>query len=80
MLKVTVMRLTIIFVSLAASHVHFLEEKKKVFLHLTGKTYVKLWKLQKDANVLTVVGKTFDDLVLRSPKNILLEVCIFCFP
>ncbi|KAL3511787.1 hypothetical protein ACH5RR_024504 [Cinchona calisaya] len=36
----------------------------------------------KDTNILTVVGKTFDDLVLRSPKNILLEVytpwCINC--
>ncbi|XP_071901507.1 protein disulfide isomerase-like 1-6 [Coffea arabica] len=36
----------------------------------------------KDASILTVVGKTFDDLVLRSPKNILLEVhtpwCITC--
>lgn len=35
-----------------------------------------------DASILTVVGKTFDDLVLRSPKNILLEVhtpwCITC--
>lgn len=36
----------------------------------------------KDASILTVVGKTFDDLVLQSPKNILLEVhtpwCITC--
>ncbi|KAL3528739.1 hypothetical protein ACH5RR_008061 [Cinchona calisaya] len=36
----------------------------------------------KDANVLTVVGKTFNDLVLRSSTNILLEVhtpwCITC--
>ncbi|CAA0837260.1 Protein disulfide isomerase-like 1-6 [Striga hermonthica] len=36
----------------------------------------------KNASILTVVGKTFDDLVLNSPKNILLEVhtpwCITC--
>lgn len=33
-----------------------------------------LSNLQKDASILTVVGKTFDDLVLGTPKNILLEV------
>ncbi|KAL0354673.1 UNVERIFIED_CONTAM: protein disulfide isomerase-like 1-6 [Sesamum radiatum] len=36
----------------------------------------------KNASVLTVVGKTFDDVVLRSPANIVLEVhtpwCITC--
>nr|GEV78049.1 protein disulfide isomerase-like 1-6 [Tanacetum cinerariifolium] len=36
----------------------------------------------KDADILTVVGKTFDDLVLSSSKNILLEVhtpwCLNC--
>ncbi|XP_022848417.1 protein disulfide isomerase-like 1-6 [Olea europaea var. sylvestris] len=36
----------------------------------------------KNATILTVVGKTFDELVLHSPKNILLEVhipwCINC--
>ncbi|XP_052176535.1 protein disulfide isomerase-like 1-6 [Diospyros lotus] len=36
----------------------------------------------KDASVQTIVGKTFDDSVLNSPKNILLEVhtpwCINC--
>ncbi|GER44175.1 protein disulfide isomerase [Striga asiatica] len=36
----------------------------------------------KNASILTLVGKTFDDLVLNSPKNILLEVhtpwCITC--
>lgn len=31
-------------------------------------------KMQKNATILTVVGKTFDELVLNSPKNILLEV------
>ncbi|XP_019194162.1 PREDICTED: protein disulfide isomerase-like 1-6 isoform X1 [Ipomoea nil] len=36
----------------------------------------------KDASILAVVGKTFDDLILNSQKNILLEVhtpwCITC--
>ncbi|KAL2539234.1 Protein disulfide isomerase-like 1-6 [Abeliophyllum distichum] len=36
----------------------------------------------KNASILTVVGKTFDELVLHSPKNVLLEVhtpwCINC--
>ncbi|XP_021298607.1 protein disulfide isomerase-like 1-6 [Herrania umbratica] len=36
----------------------------------------------RNASVLAVVGKTFDDLVLNSPKNVLLEVytpwCINC--
>ncbi|PWA57545.1 PDI-like 1-5 [Artemisia annua] len=36
----------------------------------------------KDADILTVVGKTFDDLVLSSSKNILLEIhtpwCLNC--
>lgn len=36
----------------------------------------------KNASVINVVGKTFDDLVLSSPKNVLLEVhtpwCIAC--
>ncbi|KAL8458270.1 hypothetical protein ACS0TY_035952 [Phlomoides rotata] len=36
----------------------------------------------KNASILTVVGKTFDDLVLNSPANIVLEVhtpwCITC--
>lgn len=36
----------------------------------------------KDASILTVVGQTFDDLVLGNPKNVLLEVhtpwCITC--
>ncbi|KAK4395247.1 protein disulfide isomerase-like 1-6 [Sesamum angolense] len=36
----------------------------------------------KNASVLTVVGKTFDDVVLKSPANIVLEVhtpwCITC--
>ncbi|XP_051135093.1 protein disulfide isomerase-like 1-6 [Andrographis paniculata] len=36
----------------------------------------------KNASILTVVGKTFDDIILRSSKNILLEVhtpwCITC--
>lgn len=38
-------------------------------------------KLQTDANVKIIVGKTFDDLVLGSPENVLLEVCIssFCY-
>ncbi|PSS17924.1 Protein disulfide isomerase-like [Actinidia chinensis var. chinensis] len=36
----------------------------------------------KEASIQTIVGKTFDDLILSSPKNILLEVhtpwCINC--
>ncbi|KAK4479617.1 hypothetical protein RD792_015143 [Penstemon davidsonii] len=36
----------------------------------------------KNASILTVVGKTFDDVILSSPKNIILEVhapwCITC--
>ncbi|GKV16260.1 hypothetical protein SLEP1_g26928 [Rubroshorea leprosula] len=36
----------------------------------------------ENASVLTIVGKTFDDLVLNSPKNVLLEVytpwCVNC--
>lgn len=27
-------------------------------------------------SILTVVGKTFDELILNSPENILLEVCL----
>uniref|UniRef100_A0A2P2MKQ9 protein disulfide-isomerase n=1 Tax=Rhizophora mucronata TaxID=61149 RepID=A0A2P2MKQ9_RHIMU len=30
----------------------------------------------KDALVLAIVGKTFDELVLRNPMNVLLEVCM----
>lgn len=36
-----------------------------------------MFNLQKDASILAVVGKTFDDLILNSHKNILLEVCGF---
>ncbi|KAI3786069.1 hypothetical protein L1987_45196 [Smallanthus sonchifolius] len=36
----------------------------------------------KDADILTIVGKTFDELVLRSSKNIILEIhtpwCLNC--
>lgn len=31
--------------------------------------------MQKNASVLTVVGRAFDELVLNSPANIVLEVC-----
>lgn len=36
----------------------------------------------KNMSILTVVGKTFDELILNSPENILLEIytpwCITC--
>lgn len=30
--------------------------------------------MQTNASIHVVVGRTFEDLVLRSPKNVLLEV------
>lgn len=36
-----------------------------------------LWKLQTDATIQVIVGKTFEDLVLNSPKNVLLEVWFY---
>ncbi|EYU21458.1 hypothetical protein ABFS82_09G110500 [Erythranthe guttata] len=53
-------------------------------LHGTLTPYYKSQPIpdNKNASILTVVGKTFDDLVLSSPTNILLEVhtpwCITC--
>lgn len=53
-------------------------------LHGTVPTYFKSQAVpdNENATVLTVVGKTFDELVLRSSRNILLEVhtpwCMSC--
>ncbi|PSS07434.1 Protein disulfide isomerase-like [Actinidia chinensis var. chinensis] len=56
-------------------------------LGLLHGTLVPFYKSQpipdnKEASIKTIVGKTFDDLILSSPKNILLEVhtpwCINC--
>ncbi|GFZ04160.1 PDI-like 1-6 [Actinidia rufa] len=56
-------------------------------LGLLHGTLVPFYKSQpipdnKEASIKTIVGKTFDDLILGSPKNILLEVhtpwCINC--
>ncbi|XVF24979.1 hypothetical protein REPUB_Repub13aG0173900 [Reevesia pubescens] len=53
-------------------------------LHGSISTYFKSQPIpdNKNASVIAVVGKTFDDLVLNSPKNVLLEVytpwCINC--
>ncbi|CAK9174601.1 unnamed protein product [Ilex paraguariensis] len=56
-------------------------------LGLVQSTFSPYYKSQpipenKDASIQIIVGKTFDDLVLRSPKNILLEVhtpwCMTC--
>ncbi|XWS16340.1 hypothetical protein CRYUN_Cryun34aG0077000 [Craigia yunnanensis] len=53
-------------------------------LHGSISTYFKSQLIpdNKNASVLAVEGKTFDDLVLNSPKNVLLEVytpwCINC--
>ncbi|KAL6996475.1 protein disulfide isomerase-like [Sarracenia purpurea var. burkii] len=53
-------------------------------LHGTLAPYYKSQPIpdNKEASIQTIVGKTFDDLILSSPKNILLEVhtpwCINC--
>ncbi|XP_050231328.1 protein disulfide isomerase-like 1-6 [Mercurialis annua] len=53
-------------------------------LHGSLSTYYKSQPIpdNKDASIQIIVGKTFDDLVLSSPKNVLLEVytpwCIAC--
>ncbi|EOY26799.1 PDI-like 1-6 isoform 1 [Theobroma cacao] len=61
-----------------------IEEFCSGLLHGSISTYFKSQPIpdNKNASVLAVVGKTFDDLVLNSPKNVLLEVytpwCINC--
>ncbi|OMO54085.1 Thioredoxin-like protein [Corchorus capsularis] len=61
-----------------------IEEFCSGLLHGSIATYFKSQPIpdNKNASVLAVVGKTFDDLVLNSPKNVLLEVytpwCINC--
>lgn len=40
-------------------------------------TSLQLRKLQTNETVQSIVGKTFDDKVLNSHKNVLLEVCVF---
>lgn len=44
------------------------------FNSISNTTQISL--LQKNASILTVVGKTFDELVLNNPANIVLEVCL----
>ncbi|XVF26757.1 hypothetical protein REPUB_Repub14bG0046000 [Reevesia pubescens] len=61
-----------------------IEEFCSGLLHGSISTYFKSQPIpdNKNASVLAVVGKTFGDLVLNSPKNVLLEVytpwCINC--
>ncbi|XP_012445894.1 protein disulfide isomerase-like 1-6 [Gossypium raimondii] len=61
-----------------------IEEFCSGLLHGSISTYFKSQPIpdNNNASVLAVVGKTFDDLVLNSPKNVLLEVytpwCINC--
>ncbi|XWS11924.1 hypothetical protein CRYUN_Cryun37aG0047000 [Craigia yunnanensis] len=61
-----------------------IEEFCSGLLHGSISTYFKSQPIpdNKNASVLAVVGKTFDDLVFNSPKNVLLEVytpwCINC--
>ncbi|MBA0807549.1 hypothetical protein Gohar_023348 [Gossypium harknessii] len=63
-----------------------IEEFCSGLLHGSISTYFKSQPIpdnvRNNASVLAVVGKTFDDLVLNSPKNVLLEVytpwCINC--
>ncbi|XP_022714984.1 protein disulfide isomerase-like 1-6 [Durio zibethinus] len=61
-----------------------IEEFCSGLMHGSISTYFKSQPIpdNKNASVLAVVGKTFDDLVLNSPKNVLLEVytpwCINC--
>lgn len=61
-----------------------IEEFCSSLLHGTLSPFYKSRPIpdNKDASILTVVGKTFDELVLGTPKNILLEVhtpwCINC--
>ena len=55
-----------------------LDDLCQIILLLTNK---KIWVLilQENASIQIVVGKTFDYLVLGSPKNVFLEVSLF-FP
>ncbi|XP_028124784.1 protein disulfide isomerase-like 1-6 [Camellia sinensis] len=61
-----------------------MEEFCSGLLHGTLAPYYKSQPIpdNKEDSIQTIVGKTFDDLVLSSPKNILLEVhtpwCITC--
>ncbi|XP_015867599.3 protein disulfide isomerase-like 1-6 [Ziziphus jujuba] len=61
-----------------------IEEFSSGLLHGTLSPYYKSQPIpdNKDASIHVIVGKTFDDLVLSSPKNVLLEVftpwCINC--
>ncbi|KAF2301213.1 hypothetical protein GH714_020846 [Hevea brasiliensis] len=61
-----------------------IEEFCSAFLSGSLSPYFKSQPIpdNKEANVQVIVGKTFDDLVLSSPKNVLLEIytpwCINC--
>lgn len=61
-----------------------IEEFCSGILHGTLSPFYKSQPIpdKKEALILTIVGKTFDDLVLSSPKNIILEVhtpwCFSC--
>ncbi|XP_026448779.1 protein disulfide isomerase-like 1-6 isoform X1 [Papaver somniferum] len=63
---------------------HSLEEFCSGLLHGTLSTYFKSQPIpnNENATVLTVVGRTFENLVLTSPQNVLLEVyapwCVDC--